>query len=58
MKYREMMRQKRNGKKLPAAAVARHQKVMYRAIGSAKIRRVRRSVSLRNSATGRSVFLE
>jgi hypothetical protein len=53
MRYRAMMRQKRNGKMLPAARVERHQNVTHRARGRKKSRRVMSKVNLTSSAIRR-----
>jgi hypothetical protein len=58
MKYRAMMRQKRNGKMLPAARVERHQNVTHREIGRKKRRRVMSKVTLTSSAMKRWVFIK
>jgi hypothetical protein len=58
MKYRAMMRQKRNGKRLPAARVERHQNVTHREIGRKKRRRVMSKVTLTSSVMKRRVFLK
>jgi hypothetical protein len=53
MKYRAMIRQKRNGKMLPAARVERHQNVTHREMGRKKSRRVISRVTLTSSAMRR-----
>ena len=58
MKYRAMMRQKRNGKRLPAARVERHQNVAKIAIGNANINRAMSKDNLTSSAMRRWVFLK
>ena len=56
MKYRAMMRQKRNGKMLPAARVERHQNVAKSAMGSANINRAMSKDNLTSSAMRRWFF--